>query len=232
MAATFTALLDILHVGKAIIQEVSRYNFAVDIGIAEILRSRCMYSTSALVIASTELETEQIMDDVLLAIIEFQKVISDLEERFNNFEENQLHFVCATNGGNGGRGRPRLVIPQEHLERLRSLGFFWTNIAKMLGVSERTIRRRRETFDMPSTGQAFSQIDDDEIDRKIQGILQTSPNSGERMTMGWFRGQGLHVQHGQIRNSMWRVDPIGRELRRRTITKRRVYSVPTPNALW
>ena len=143
-------------------------------------------------IASRELETEQqIMDDVLLAIIEFQKVISDLEERFNNFEENQLHFVCATNGGNGGRGRPRLVIPQEQLEGLRSLGFSWTNIAKMLGVSERTIRRRRETFDMPSTGQAFSQIDDDEIDRKIQGILQTSPDSGERMIMGWFRGQGV-----------------------------------------
>ena len=233
MAATFTALLDILHVGKAIIQEVSRYNFAVDIGIAETLRSRCMYFTSALVIASRELETEQqIMDDVLLAIIEFQKVISDLEERFNNFEENQLHFVCSTNGGNGGRGRPRLVIPQEQLEGLRSLGFSWTNIAKMLGVSERTIRRRRETFDMPSTGQAFSQIDDDEIDRKIQGILQTSPNSGERMIMGWFRGQGLHVQRWRIRNSMWRVDPIGRELRKRTITKRRVYSVPTPNALW
>ncbi len=231
MAATLTALLDILHVGKAIIQEVSRYNFVAEIDIAETLRSRCMYFTSALVIASRDLEIEQqIMDDVLLAILEFQKVISDLEERFNNFEENQLHFVCPTNAGS--RGRPRLVIPQEQLEGLRSLGFSWTGIAKMLGVSERTIRRRRATFNMPSTGQASSQIDDDEIDRKIQSILQTSPNSGERMIMGWCRGQGLHVQRWRIRNSMWRVDPIGRKLRRRTITKRRVYSVPTPNALW
>ena len=62
----------------------------------------------------------------------------------------------------------RLVIPQEQLEGLLpSLGFSRADITKMLGVSERTIRRRRETFDMPSTGQAFSQIDDDEIDRKI-----------------------------------------------------------------
>ena len=53
-----------------------------------------------IVIASRELETEkQIMDDVLLAILEFQKVISDLEESLNNFE-NQLHFVCSTNAGN------------------------------------------------------------------------------------------------------------------------------------
>ncbi len=80
------------------------------------------------------------MDDVLLAILEFQKVISDLEERFNNFEENQLHFVCPTNAG----GRPRLVIPQEQLEGLRSLGFSWTGIAKMLGVSERTINAEEQ----------------------------------------------------------------------------------------
>ena len=49
---------------------------------------------------SRELETEkQIMDDVLLAILEFQKVISDFEESLNNFG-NQLHFVCSTNAGN------------------------------------------------------------------------------------------------------------------------------------
>ena len=169
---------------------------------------------------------------MLVAIIEIQKVICNLEERINKFEENELHFVCPTNAENGGKGRPKLVIPQEQLEGLRSLGFSWTGIAKMLGVSERTIRRRREAFGIPTTGQAFSQIDDNEIDRKIQSILQTLPNSGERMILGWFRGQRFHVQRWRIRNFVWRVDPIGRELRRRTITKRRVYSVPTPNALW
>ena len=47
----------------------------------------CMYFTSALIIASRELETErQIKDDVLLAILEFQKVISDLKECFKKFE--------------------------------------------------------------------------------------------------------------------------------------------------
>ena len=80
------ALLDILHVGKAIIQEVSScYNFVVDIAIADTLCRRSMYVTSSHVSASRELEIEkQIVDDVLLAILEFQKVIS--EEHFNNFE--------------------------------------------------------------------------------------------------------------------------------------------------
>ena len=46
--------------------------------MAETLRRRSMYVTSSHVIASRELETEkQIMDDVLLAILELQKVISD-----------------------------------------------------------------------------------------------------------------------------------------------------------
>ena len=80
------ALLDILNVGKAIIQEVSIcYNFAVDIVIAETLRRRSMHVTSSHVSACRELETEkQIMDDEQLAILEFPKVI--FEEHFNNFE--------------------------------------------------------------------------------------------------------------------------------------------------
>ena len=45
---TLNALFDILNVGKAIIQEVSScYNFVVDIVIAETLRRRSMYVTSA-----------------------------------------------------------------------------------------------------------------------------------------------------------------------------------------
>ena len=83
---TLNALLDILHVGKTIIQEVSScYNFVADIVIAETLRRRSMYVTRSHAIVSRELETEkQIMDDVLLTILEFQKVIS--EEHLNNFE--------------------------------------------------------------------------------------------------------------------------------------------------
>ena len=68
----------------------------------------------------------------------------------------------------------------------------------MLGVSERTIRRRRETFDTPSTGQGFSQIDDDEIDGKTQGILQISPNSGERMIMAGSEGRGYMCNVGEL----------------------------------
>ena len=37
MVATLTSMLDILLVGKSLIQEVSRHSFATDIGIADTL---------------------------------------------------------------------------------------------------------------------------------------------------------------------------------------------------
>jgi len=52
------------------------------------------------------------------------------------------------------------------------------------------------------------------------------------MLIGWFKRKGIRIPRWKLRKSIMRVDPIGRELRRKTVTKRRVYSVPNPNALW
>ena len=102
----------------------------------------------------------------------------------------------------------------------------------MLGVSEKTLRRRREAYGIPSTQEQFMAATDDQVDDLVKAALQELPNSGERMIMGFLRGKRFYVQRWRIRQSIWRVDPVNRELRRRTITQRRVYSVPTPNSLW
>ena len=103
----------------------------------------------------------------------------------------------------------------------------------MLGVSERTIQRRREELGM-DVGQtdAYSDIPDDDLDVFVSRILHFPPNSGERMLLGALRSHGVKVQRERMRNSVRRVDPISRDLRRRTSIHRRVYSVRTPNALW
>ena len=44
--------------------------------------------------------------------------------------------------GTGLRGRPRFQVQKEQLEYLSSLGFTWTVIATLLGVSHMTIYRR------------------------------------------------------------------------------------------
>jgi hypothetical protein len=98
------------------------------------------------------------------------------------------------------------------------LHFPWQKIADMLGVSERTIRRRRQELGvMIGHENAYSAIPDDELDVFVRRILNLSPESGERMVIGSLRAQGMKVQRDRIRRSIGRVDPISREMRRRTV---------------
>lgn len=201
--------------------------------MAERLRNRGEQFINTLIIAARHLESNRdITDGVIRTVVEFQRLIYRLEERFHDFKEDGWHYTCPNESLRQGLGRPKLLIPKEQLEGLRSLGFSWTSISKMLGVSEKTLRRRREAYDMSSTREQFMEVTDDEVDELVKSALEVSPNSGERMVMGFFRGRGVYVQRWRIRKSIWRVDPVNRELRRRTVTQRRVYSVPTPNSLW
>ena len=63
----------------------------------------------------------------------------------------------------GQRGRPPFVIPIEQLEALIELGFNMTTIATLLGVSERTIRRRREIYGLPIGSDRYSDLSDVEL---------------------------------------------------------------------
>ena len=65
----------------------------------------------------------------------------------------------------------------------------------MLGVSERTVRRQRQEFDMAiGRSVTFSEIDDDELDIFVQHILHYSPESGEQMVMGALKGFVVKIQ--------------------------------------
>ena len=64
---------------------------------------------------------------------------------------------------------------------------------------------------------AYFAIPDDELDVFVRRILNLSPESGERMVIGSLRAQGMKVQRDRIRRSIGRVDPISREMRRRTV---------------
>lgn len=237
MADELQALLEILQLGKQICEDVRRNIFVADGETAEKLRNNSVQLIIALVIASRQLPIPQqdqnfIDENINLLISEIENYVSIFEERFtNHHESNQSHYSCPTVSGIG-RGRPKLYIPREQLEGLRALGFSWAAIARLLGISEKTVKRRREDYDMSNHDVCFSDITNDELDSLVKHVLEVSQNSGERMIMGWFRGRGIRIQRWRLREAISRVDPIGRQLRRKTVTKRRVYSVPTPNALW
>jgi len=63
-------------------------------------------------------------------------------------------------------GRPSYNIPAEDLENLRGLGFTWTKISKLFGVSRWTIYRRVKEYDIPNVS-GFSHISDDRLDQLV-----------------------------------------------------------------
>ena len=52
-----------------------------------------------------------------------------------------------------GAGRPRIIIEDEQIHFLRSLHFSWGKIAWLLGVSESTLRRKRQEMHMTDNEQ-------------------------------------------------------------------------------
>ena len=126
-------------------------------------------------------------------------------------------------------GRPAYNITKDQIEQLRETGMNWCSIAEFLGVSERTLQRRRIEFGIDSN---FSDISDNDLDNHVQEILQLTPYSGESYVRGGLRGRRINVQRHRVRDSITRVDPIGRSIRQRYAICRLVFHVCGPNHLW
>ena len=126
-------------------------------------------------------------------------------------------------------GRPAFDIKKEHIEQLRDAGMDWKAISRFLGISEKTLQRRRAEFGLTAN---FCNISDSDLDRQVAEILQLTPYSGESYVRGGLKGRQIHVQRERVRESIHRVDPIGRSIRRTYAICRRVYNVKGPNHLW
>ena len=175
-------------------------------------------------------EVQELIGRVESHVFHFHARQEFLEEGLNTELVQGLACETMRNGMLGGR--PVHKITEMQIWSLRSVGFTWRKIAKFLFVSERTLRRRRQEMGWPMGEQEFNEISNQNLDNVVRDILSMSPNSGERMVMGALRGRGLLVQRYRVRESINRVDPVSRALRRLRTVQRRVYSVPRPNALW
>lgn len=123
----------------------------------------------------------------------------------------------------GTRGRPKRIISQERVLFLRSLNFKWTDIAAIVGVSEKTLQRRIREWNVSP----YSDLSDLELDRIIRSHLNEFPRVGEVMLIGYLQSLNVRVQRERIRSSVQRV--AGGQHRSHSVY-RRVYSVPGPKA--
>ena len=132
-----------------------------------------------------------------------------------------------------GPGWPRVHVTREQLQSLNEdAGFTWSEISRTLGISERTLRRRRHELGMRVERKEFSSLSDSKLDDIIRQILRVTPSAGLRMVQGAVRQRRLVVQRDRILESLRRVDPVTTSLRNARTIIRRTYHVPCPNALW
>jgi hypothetical protein len=135
------------------------------------------------------------------------------------------YFLALENTG----GRQKFIITKHQLQHLRETGMTWSRIAKCLNISERTLYRRVDEFDM---GVEYSNMSNTELDTLVKDILALTPKAGESYIRGSLRGRGVHVQRWRVRQRLQVVDPIGRAVRWTCAIQRGVYNVKAPNSLW
>ncbi|XP_057705150.1 uncharacterized protein LOC130923447 [Corythoichthys intestinalis] len=108
----------------------------------------------------------------------------------------------------GSRGRPRLDVSLDTIERLIELGLQSACIARLLGVSRATLFRRMAEKNL-SIMETYSSCSDDELDSLISAIKTTMPDAGCRVVKGALLAQGHRVQWKRVIAAMHRVDSLG-----------------------
>ena len=129
-------------------------------------------------------------------------------------------------------GRPKVYLSKEQVSALISMGFKLADVSSMLGVHPKTLRRMRREWEFPVGENMFTDITDEGLDESISEVLHELPNTGERLMIGALASKGIRVQRTRIRESLQRLDPVGKTLRRRLKIRRRTYNVPCANFLW
>ena len=132
----------------------------------------------------------------------------------------------------GQVGRSKFDIKEETLVQLRSLGFCWEDISRMLLVLRWTIHCRVSEFGLTHLFR-FSDITDEQLDRKVSAFLNEHGSLvGTSMVLGHLRSEGLNIQRKQVGKCLARVDPRNVRIRWAITVSRQAYLVAGPNSLW
>ena len=131
----------------------------------------------------------------------------------------------------GNRGRPQVLINTDQLAYMLQLHFKVPHIARLFGVSVRTIRRRMEAAGL-CVSDLYSILSDAQLDEVVRNVFELFPNSGYRMMAGHLQHLNIHVQQQRIRDSLHRISPASLAVRWNETIVRRIYSVRSPLSLW
>ena len=132
MAAVLTNLSNLAH---TILREKDAYDNTLDPIVLESIIDHLKQLYRHLLVIPQ-------IDDNLLSYVSL--TIATMEEKSENVNRETSGRVVPLLSGNVGR--PRFDIAQDQIEYLLDLSFTCPDIARLLGVSLRTIRRRMGSF--------------------------------------------------------------------------------------
>lgn len=127
-------------------------------------------------------------------------------------------------------GRPPVDVSLTAILDLRRLNYTWSKISSILGISRSTLYRRLEEAGISPTDN--TPLSNGQVDEIVVSIKADHPNDGEVLLQGHLFRMGIRISRQAVRNSIHRVDHEGAVARRRSVIRRRIYSVPHPNYIW
>ena len=145
------------------------------------------------------LEAEILLQDVLivsdlLSMEDGETLLMVVVEIYNWIECQSRRTIVR-------RGHPQIQIDENQLSLLLSFRFSCVDIANMLKVSPKTIRRRIVQYSLEELA-SYSSISDTELHAITAEFVHTHPNGGQRTFEGYLRGRGLNVQRRRIREAL------------------------------
>lgn len=136
----------------------------------------------------------------------------------------------------GGRGATQFDIKKEQLEILLSIKMSLTEIARsgILGTRSRsTLYNHCRRLGVCLLRERFSNASNDEVAQAVREVHDQQPRSGSEEVRATLRtSRGMTVQRRRVREALRAADPVGTACHWAQVTRRRSYSVKSPNSLW
>ena len=129
---------------------------------------------------------------------------------------------------NRQRGRPRIVVEQNELERMVADECTLSEMSWFTGASESTIKRRLKECDIvQNPGRRLSEH---QIDEYVSSIKREYPYWGKANVQAAIKTRfGVKIRHSKVLKSLHRVDPLGTVARQHSRRlRRRSYSCAGP----
>lgn len=118
-------------------------------------------------------------------LVEFYEEYTELVSRLGaSMTHVDIHIDCPVIR-TGQVGRPTIQITREQIEAMMELGYTYVQMATILGVSERTLIRKREQLGLP-VGLHHSNMSDDDLDTLVKEITQVSFVTGSSLAVTYI----------------------------------------------